>query len=119
MIVGIAVETTVDSNDASAVTSTRATTTARRRRGSKRGVDRVVVERGGVDMEAESIECPHARPRRDERIQLQGVEGQLLSGGPSRRRDALVLRGPASRRRDQQHVLSDAEAGPARGLGGG
>ncbi len=37
MIVGIAVETTVDSNDARAVTRIRAVVTARRRRGSKRG----------------------------------------------------------------------------------
>ena len=37
MIVGIAVETTVDSNDASALTSTSASVTARRRAGSKRG----------------------------------------------------------------------------------
>ncbi len=39
MIVGIAVETTVDSKEASAVTSTSADVTARRRLGSKRGVD--------------------------------------------------------------------------------
>ena len=38
MMVGIAVETTVDSKDASAVTSTSAIVTVRRRRGSKRGV---------------------------------------------------------------------------------
>src|SRR5215813_7984702 len=113
MIVGIAVETTVDSNDASAVTSTRATTTARRRRGSKRGVDRVVESRA-VAMEAESIECSHARPRRDERIQLQGMEGKLLSGGPSRVRHARLLRGAAPRRRDQQHLLPDAEASAPR-----
>jgi hypothetical protein len=37
MIVGIAVETTVDSNDASAVTRTRAAVTAFRLFGSKRG----------------------------------------------------------------------------------
>ena len=37
MIVGIAVETTVDSNDASAVTRRSAKVTARLRRGSKRG----------------------------------------------------------------------------------
>lgn len=38
MIVGIAVETTVDSNDASALTSTSASVTARRLAGSNRGV---------------------------------------------------------------------------------
>src|SRR5512135_469205 len=39
MIVGIAVDTTVDSKDASAVTSISANVTVRRRRGSKRGED--------------------------------------------------------------------------------
>src|SRR4029077_2913575 len=39
MIVGIAVETTVDSNDARAVTRMRAAVTARRRAGSKRGAE--------------------------------------------------------------------------------
>jgi len=37
MIVGMAVETTVDSKEASAVTSTSAAVTARRRAGSNRG----------------------------------------------------------------------------------
>ena len=37
MIVGIAVDTTVDSNDESAVTRRSAIVTARRRAGSKRG----------------------------------------------------------------------------------
>ena len=38
MMVGMAVETTVDSKDASAVTSTSATVTARTRPGAKRAV---------------------------------------------------------------------------------
>ncbi len=47
MIVGMAVETTVDSKEASAVTSTSASVTARRRAGSKRGG-------GGADMSAKA-----------------------------------------------------------------
>jgi len=42
MIVGIAVETTVDSNDARAVTRRSANVTARRRRGSNRGAEEVI-----------------------------------------------------------------------------
>src|SRR5206468_6313283 len=101
MIVGIAVDTTVDSKEASAVTRTSATVTIRRRLGSKRG----------IAMERESIECRHARPRRDERLQLQGVEGKLLPRRSSRRPDARVLRRAASDRRDQQHLLQHAKAG--------
>jgi hypothetical protein len=46
MIVGRAVETTVDSNDASAVTRRSAKVTARRRCGSKRGGVEVTGRRG-------------------------------------------------------------------------
>src|SRR5215470_7371640 len=106
MIVGIAVETTVDSNDASAVTSTSAIVTFRRRRGSKRG----------VHMGRDSIECRLACSRGHERVLVQGVEGKLLSRGPPGVPHALVLRRAPSHRRDQQHLLPDAEAVAARGL---
>ncbi len=49
MIVGMAVETTVDSKEASAVTRRSATVTARRRAGSKRGAS-------AADMDAEVSE---------------------------------------------------------------
>ena len=44
-------------------------------------------------------------------------KGTLLPGRPCRRRDARVLRRAPAGRRDQQHLLPDAEAGAARGLG--
>src|SRR5580765_5461145 len=43
------------------------------------------------------------------RLQLPRMEGQLLSGRPRGGEDAAVLRGAISHRRDQLHVLSDAE----------
>src|SRR5712692_2248208 len=54
MIVGIAVETTVVSKEARAVTSTSATVTARRRAGSKRGA-------GEADMSAKAYSRAGAR----------------------------------------------------------
>src|SRR5665811_357188 len=45
MIVGIAVDTTVDSNDERAVTRSRAIVTARRRAGSKRGAAEADIDR--------------------------------------------------------------------------
>src|SRR5438093_9394569 len=46
------------------------------------------------------------------------MEGQLLSGGSSNSEDAAVLRGSISDRRDQLHVLPDAEREIGRRLGG-
>src|SRR5439155_25837958 len=42
------------------------------------------------------------------RIQLNTLEGQLLSRRTAGERDAFVLFTPFARRRDQQHVLSPA-----------
>ena len=60
----------------------------------------------------------HGRPRRHERLQLQGVEGQLLPRGDEARGDAPLLRGALPDRGGQQHVLPDAGRGPAAALGG-
>ena len=54
----------------------------------------------------------------DERLFLQGVEGQLLSGEARRGRDAPLLRRALSHGRDQQHLLPDAGRRDARALGG-
>ena len=43
------------------------------------------------------------------RLQLPGMEGQLLSGDAPGGQDAAVLRGAVSDRRDQLHVLPDAD----------
>src|SRR6266540_3885402 len=58
MIVGMAVETTVASKEASAVTRMSATVTARRRCGSKRGG-------GGADMSAKAYRTQPRRPDAD------------------------------------------------------
>src|SRR4051812_5413738 len=52
------------------------------------------------------------------RLQLPGMEGQLLSGRSVRRQDAAVLCRAISDRRDQLHVLPDAERENRVGLGG-
>src|SRR4029453_14105128 len=52
------------------------------------------------------------------RLQLPGVEGELLSIGSSSCEDAAVLRGAVPNRRDQLHVLSDAERKAREWLGG-
>ncbi len=64
-------------------------------------------------------ECPHLRRRSrkrpyedtggDERVFVQGVGRPVLPREDGREGDARVLRDAAARRRDQQHVLSDAE----------
>ena len=46
------------------------------------------------------------------------MEGQLLSDGPAAGEDAAVLRGALSDRRDQLHVLSDADGEARRRVGG-
>ena len=58
-----------------------------------------------------------ARTARNERVLLQGVEGELLSRGSSRLRDAPPLLVAAAFRRDQQHVLPDAARVAPRELG--
>ena len=56
---------------------------------------------------------------RDIGLQLSGMEGQLLSGRSSRRRRCCrILRGAVSDRRDQLHVLSDADREARRRVGG-
>src|SRR5205823_5981800 len=125
MMVGIAVETTVASNDASAVTSTSAVVTARRRPGSNRGESGVDMERRGYRRESKPVlqsrqrssERASARRRRNERFFLQGMEGELLSRGPPGLRHAAVLRGQLPLRRDQQHVLPDASRPDAGAVG--
>src|ERR1700682_5349560 len=52
------------------------------------------------------------------RLQLPGVEGQLLSRRPVRREDAAVLRRAFSHRRDQLHLLPDAEREAGGRMGG-
>ena len=49
-------------------------------------------------------------PDRHVRLQLPGVEGQLLSRGSAGREDAAVLRRPVRHGGDQLHVLPDADA---------
>ena len=50
----------------------------------------------------------HAVVRRHERIQLQGMEGPVLSRDDRAVRHVGLLRPEAARGRDQQHVLQDA-----------
>ncbi len=64
------------------------------------------------------LSCGRARPRRDQRLLVQGVEGQLLPRRSSRGGHAPVLCRASARGRDQQHVLPDAQGRPPRGLGG-
>src|SRR4029453_3167987 len=52
------------------------------------------------------------------RLQLPRGEGQLLSIGSAGGEDAAVLRRAVPNRRDQLHVLSDAEPKTREGLGG-
>src|SRR6185369_13005649 len=49
--------------------------------------------------------------RRHQRLQLQGMEGKLLSGDDFAERHALVLRVAPARGRAEQYVLSHAAAG--------
>src|SRR6476620_8838671 len=51
-------------------------------------------------------------------LQLPGMEGQLLSIGSARCEDAAILRGAVPDRRDQLHVLSNAERKTRQWLGG-
>src|SRR6202040_813262 len=79
MIVGIAVETTVDSNEARAVTSTSAAVTARRLAGSNRG--------GGELMSDAESHTESARPRSDARktsstAPMAGVPSRTAEGAP-------------------------------------
>ncbi len=59
----------------------------------------------------------HAILHRNERLQLQGVEGQLLPGEDARQGDAELLCPAVLHRRDQQHVLSHAVSQRARVVG--
>src|SRR5476649_1857470 len=52
------------------------------------------------------------------RLQLPGMERELLSRRSRGEEDAAVLRRAVSHRRDQLHVLPDAERGDCRRLGG-
>ena len=56
--------------------------------------------------------------RRHQRLQLQGMEGKLLSGDDFAERHALVLRVSLARGRAEQHFLSHAAAGHDRELEG-
>src|SRR5438309_1535861 len=62
--------------------------------------------------------CRREGARRDERVHLQGVARNLLSGGPSLEEDARVLRGAVRQRRDQLLLLPEAHVEDPRGLGG-
>ena len=64
-----------------------------------------------------SRRCSAEHARRDVRVQLPGVEGDLLSREAPGVEDARVLRGALHDRRDQRDVLSHAEREDRRRLG--
>src|SRR3954468_18658498 len=62
--------------------------------------------------------CRREHPRRNQRLQLRGLAGKLLSRGSLREEDARVLRGEVRQRRDQLLVLPEAHGKDPRGVGG-